>query len=146
MKTLSTIPEQIKTADRVLFNGQVTGTGDVKGVLPSGSNGIAIMCLVTMANAADLALSIVTADDADGTTPVAIADNIPIFVNDVRQTDAKAHTFTDDDSVNTVVFCVPPILIPEDKYICLSFADSNDANILSAVALDDVYHEEGASA
>ena len=141
MNTLSTIPEKIKTLDRTLFNGTVTGTGDAKGVLPAGSNGISILCLVTMANAADLALTIVTADDADGTTPVALTENIPIFVNDARQTDAKSHTFTDADSSNTVVFCVPPILIPDGKYICLSFANSNDANILSAIALDDTYHE-----
>ena len=141
MNILSVIPEKLKTASRVLFNGAATGTGDAKGVLPVGSNGIYISCLVTMANAADLALSIVTADDADGTTPVAITENIPIYVNDVRQTDAKSYTFTDDDSTNTVVFCVPPILIPEDKYICLSFANSNAANILSAQVFDDAYHQ-----
>jgi len=142
MNILSTIPEKLKTASRVLFNGAVTGTGDAKGVLPaSGSNGIIFNCLVTMANAADLTLSIVSADDADGTTPVAITENIPIFVNDVRQTDAKSYAFTDASSVNTIQFCVPPVLIPAGKYICLSFANSNDANILSAQVLDDVYHE-----
>ena len=147
MRTITAIPEQLKTLDRVLFNGQVTGTGDVKGVKPTlGSNSVCILAIVTMANAADLALSIVTADDADGTTPVAIADNIPVFVNDVRQDDAKAHTFTDADSVNTVCFCVPSILIPAGKYLCLSFANSNDANILSALAIDDAYHESGEGA
>lgn len=146
MRTLTTIPEQLKTLDRVLFNGQVTGTGDVVGVKPAGSNGICVLCLVTMANAADLALSIVTGDDADGANPVAIAENIPVFVNDVRQDDAKSHTFTDDDSVNTVAFCIPPLLIPADKFICLSFANSNDANILSALAIDDAYHESGLGA
>lgn len=141
MKTLSVIPEQLKTLDRALFNGIVTGTGDVKGFLPSGCNGVIILGIVTMANAADLTLSIVTADDADGTTPVAIAENIPIYVNDARQTDAKSYAFTDADSLNTIAFCIPPILIPTDKYVCLSFANSNDANILSAVALEDTYHE-----
>lgn len=143
MNILSVIPEKIKTAGRTLFNGQVTGTGDAKGIKPSGTNGLVLFCLVTMANAADLVLSIVTADDADGTTPVAIADNIPIFKDDVRQTDAKTLTIGDASGSFTVCFCIPPLLIPAGKYICLSFANSNDANILSAVALDDTYHESG---
>lgn len=141
MNTLSTIPERLKTADRVLFNGQVTGTGDARGVKPNGSNGVAIICLVTMANAADLTLSLVTGDDADGANPVAITENVPIYKNDVRQADGKSLALTDDDSANTIVFCVPPIIIPAGKYLCLSFANSNDANILSALALDDTYHE-----
>lgn len=143
MNILSVIPEKIKTASRTLFNGQVTGTGDAKGVKPSGSNGIMLMCLITMANAADLVLSIVTGDDADGTNPVALAENIPIFKDDVRQTDGTSLTVADDSGSFVVVFCIPPILIPEDKYVCLSFANSNDANILSAIALDDTYHENG---
>lgn len=146
MRILSVIPEQIKTAARTLFNGQATGTGDAKGVQPSGSNGISILCLVTMANAADLVLSIVSGDDADGTTPVAITENIPIFKDDVRQTDAKTFTVDDASGVFTVVFNVPSILIPAGKFICLSFANSNAANILSAIALDDAYHESGQSA
>lgn len=146
MNILSVIPEKIKTTGRVLFNGQVTGTGDAKGVLPAGSNGISVLCLVTMANAADLVLSIVSADDADGTTPVAVTENIPIFKNDVRQTDAKTFTVDDASGVFTVVFNIPAVLIPAGKYICLSFANSNDANILSAIALDDAYHESGVGA
>jgi len=144
MNILTIIPEKLKTASRVLFNGQVTGTGDAKGVLPSGTNGIYIVCNVTMANAADLALSIVTADDADGTTPVAIADNIPIYENDVRQDDGTSHTIGEASGSFVIVFCIPPVLIPESKYICLSFANSNDANILSAQVFDDaLYQGEG---
>jgi len=144
MKILSVIPEKIKTADRVLFNGQVTGTGDAKGVKPNGSNGVVILCAVTMGNAADLTLSIVTADDADGTNPVAITRNVAIFEDDIRQSsDAKSHAITASTGVFTVAFCIPSILIPTDKYLCLSFANSNDANILSAIALDDTYHEAG---
>lgn len=140
MHILSLIPEQIKTAGRVLFNGQVTGTGDAKGVKPAGSNGVTFLALVTMANAADLVLSVVTADDADGLNPVAITRDVAIFKDDVRQTDAKTFTVSDDSGVFTVAICVPSILIPENKYLCLSFANSNDLNILSAIALDDTYH------
>ena len=143
MKILSVIPEKIKTAARTLFNGAPTGTGDAKGVLPSGSNSLTFLCLVTMANAANLVLSIVSGDDADGTNPVAITEDIPIFVDDVRQTDAKTLTVADDSGSFVVVFNVPAILIPAGKYMCLDFANSNDANILSAIALDDTYHENG---
>lgn len=142
MNILTIIPEKLKTAARTLFNGQVTGTGDAIGILPAkGSQSITFLCLVTMANAADLVLSIVSADDSDGTTPVALAEVVPIFKEDVRQTDAKSLTIGDASGVFAVTFNVPSILIPEDKYICLSFANSNDANILSAIALDDAYHE-----
>jgi hypothetical protein len=147
MNILSIIPEKIKTAGRTLFNGKATGTSDAVGVKPTtGSQSLMIVCLVTMANAADLVLSIVSGDDADGTNPVAITENIPIFLDDVRQTDAKTHTIADDSGSFVVVFCVPSILIPAGKYMCLSFADSNAANILSAIALDDSYHEMGPSA
>ena len=144
MKLLSVIPEQIKTASRTLFNGIVTGTGDAVGVKPTaGSTSLMVLCLVTMANAADLVLSIVSGDDADGTNPVAITENIPIFKDDVRQTDAKTLTIGDASGSCAVVFCIPSKLIPAGKYMCLSFANSNDANILSAIALDDAYHENG---
>ena len=143
MNILSVIGEKIKSAGRTLFNGKATGTADAVGVKPSGTNGLAILCLVTMAEATNLVLSIVTADDADGTTPVAIAENIPIFKDDVRQTDAKALTIADDSGSFTAIFCIPPLLIPAGKYVCLSFANSHATNILSAVALDDVLHESG---
>ena len=146
MHMLSVIPEKLKTAGRTLFNGAVTGTGDAVGVKPAGTNGLAVLCLITMANAANLVLSIVTGDDADGANPVAIAENIPIFIDDVRQDDAKAHTIADDTGSFTAVFCIPPLLIPAGKYACLSFADSNDANILSAVVLDDTLYEGAAHA
>jgi len=141
MKILTVIPEQIKTAGRTLFNGAPTGTGDTKGVRPAGTNGLVIMCLVTMANAANLVLKLVTADDLDGLNPVDIAENIPVFLDDVRQADAKGHTIADDTGSFVVCFAVPPLLIPETKFICLDFANSNAANILSAQVLDDVYHE-----
>lgn len=140
MNINSVIPEKLKPY--MLFNGAVTGTGDAKGVKPVGSQSVAIQCMVTMANAADLTLSIVTADDADGTTPVAITENVPVFVGNARQaSDAKSYAVTDASGSFLVAFCVPSILIPEDKYLCLSFANSNDANILSAIAIvDETYN------
>lgn len=147
MRILSVIPEQLKTASRTLFNGQATGTGDAVGVKPTlGSTSLTLLCLVTMANATDLVLSIVSGDDADGANPVAITENIPIFKDDVRQTDAKTFTVDDSSGSFAVVFNIPSILIPAGKFMCLSFANSNAANILSAIALDDAYHESGVGA
>lgn len=143
MNTLSVIPERIKTAGRILFNGKTTETGDTKGVKPAGSNGITFLCLITMANAANLVLKIVTADDADGATPVDLASNVPVFKDDVRQSDGIGITVADDSGSFVVAINVPPILIPAGKFVCLDFANSNVANILSAIALDDVYHETG---
>jgi len=142
MNILSVVSEKIKGS--LLFNGQVTGTSDAKGIKPAGSNGVVILALVTMANAANLVLNLVTGDDADATNPVDLAGNVPIFVDNVRQSsDGITHTIEDDTGTFLVAFAVPSILIPEGKYLCLDFDDSNDANILSAVALDDVYHETG---
>ena len=147
MNILSIIPEKLKTAGRTLFNGKATGTGDAVGVKPTaGSQSLMIVCLVTMAEATNLVLSIVSGDDADGTTPVALTENVPIFLDDVRQADAKAHTIADDSGSFVVVFCVPSILIPAGKYMCLSFANSHATNILSAIAIDDAYHESGVGA
>lgn len=143
MRINTVIPEQLKPS--TLFNGAVTGTGDAKGIEPTkGSQSVTLLCLVTMANAANLALSVVTADDADGTNPVAITENVPVFVDNVRESsDAKSYTVTDDTGSFQVAFCVPSILIPEGKFLCLSFANSNDLNILSAAAIDYQYHQHG---
>lgn len=143
MKTLTTIPEQLKTASRVLFNGQATGTGDVKGFLPSPGMGTCILALVTMGNAADLALTVKTADDVDGLNATALTRDVFVFKDDVRQTDAKTFTVDDASGIFTVAFCVPHSIVPEDKYLVLDFANSNAANILSAVAIEDTYYESG---
>jgi hypothetical protein len=142
MNTITTIPERLKTADRVLFNGKTTATAAAVGILPKPGKSIAIVCSVTMANAADLTLSVVSADDAAGTTPVAITEVVPVYVNDVRQADAKSHAITEASVVGkTVVFCIPSNIIPADKYLCLSYANSDVANILSAIAIEDTIYE-----
>ena len=143
MRINTVIPEQIKPS--TLFNGAPTGSADVSGIEPTkGSQSVTLLCLVTMANAADLPLSVVTADDGNGTNPVAITEDVPVFVDNVRQTDdAKSYTVTEDSALVLVSFHVPSILIPEDKFICLSYGASNAANVLSVVAFDDRYHGHG---
>jgi len=131
------IPENLKTSGGLLFNGKTCATADYKGIAPVGSDVIYLVAMVTMGNAASLTLSVVTADDADGTTPVALIQNIPIFVNDVKQTQAKSYAVTADTGNFIVVFCVPSLLIPTSKYICLTYADSDVGNVLSAQAFTD---------
>lgn len=134
------IPEVIKTASRVLFNGQATDTADEVGILPAKSSVVYVTAIVLMANATDLTLTVKTADDAAGTGTTALADNVPIFVNDVKQTEAKEYAVTAASGTFVVVFCVPTILVPSGKYLGLHFANSNAANILSAIALEDTYY------
>ena len=140
MRINTVIPEKLKPF--TLFNGAPTGSADASGLEPTkGSQSVTLLCLVTMANAADLALSVVTADDGNGTNPVAITENVPLFVNNERQADdAKSYTVTDDTGAFIVSFSVPSILIPEDKFLCLSYEASNAANVLTVVAIDDQYH------
>jgi len=141
MNILTTIPEKLKTAGRVVFHGQVTGTGDTKGISLSPGNGVCIFAIVTMGDATDLTLTVKTADDADGAAAVALTRNVAIYKNDVRQADGKALTITEATGVFTVQFCVPSIVVPAGKYLVLDFGNSNDANILSAVMVEDTYYE-----
>ena len=142
MNIITTIPECLRTAGRVLFNGKTTATAAAVGILPAKSKSVAVVCSVTMANAADLTLSLVTADDASGTTPVAITEAVPVYVDDIRQTDAKTHAITEASVVGkTVVFCVNSGIVPDGKYLCLSYANSNAANILSAIAIEDTIYQ-----
>lgn len=135
------IPEKLKTAGRVLFNGKATGTGDIKGILPFASQAVIIVAAVTMAEATDLVLTVKTADDVDGAGAVALSSNIVIYKDDVRQANAKTLTISEDSAEVTVCFVVPSILVPDDKFLVLDFADSNAANILSSIAFEDTYYE-----
>lgn len=142
MNILSIVLEKIKAS--ALFHAAGTGAADYKGLKPVGSNGVVLLALVTMANAADLALSVVSADDADGLNPVAITENVPIFVDNVRESaDAKSYTITAATGTFLVAFCVPAVLIPAGKYLCLSNGVSHADNVLSAIALNDAYHTSG---
>jgi len=134
------IPESLKTADRDVFHAQATGTADYKGILPAKSDVIYVTCIVTMAEATDLVLTLYTADDADGTTPVALTENVPIYKDDVAQTAAKTFTVSDNTGNFVVVFCVPSIIVPTDKYLCIHYANSNAANILSVLMIEDSYY------
>ena len=134
------VPEVLKTAGRQLFNGHTSDAAGEIGVEPAKSNVLYILVLVTMGNAADLVLTVKTADDAAGTNATALTENVPLFVNDVKQTAAKTHTVTAATGSFEVVFCVPTIIVPADKFIELEFPISNAANVVSAIVLEDTYY------
>ena len=134
------IPEVLKTDGRILFHAETTATGDEVGFLPAKSDVVYIVAVVTMGNAADLTLTVKTADDAAGTNTTALTENIAIYADDVRQTDAKAYAVTASTGDFTVVFCVPTILVPKDKYLGISYANSDAANILTVQCFEDTYH------
>jgi hypothetical protein len=93
-----------------------------------------------MGNAADMVLTPKTADDAAGTNAAALAYDVPVWVDNARQTNAKAHTVADAAGTFVVVFAIPSDIIPEGKFVGLSCGASDVANFLSVVAFKDTYY------
>lgn len=124
---------------RVVLPPQTTGTGAQAYLTPTpGVMGITVRAIAKMGNAADLVLSLKYADDATGTNATDYPVNVPIFEDGVRLADGKAHT-VDDATGNFVVdFCVDPATIPDGKFVGLSYANSNAANLLSVEMIEDV--------
>jgi hypothetical protein len=131
------VPEEFRS--RVLLAPQVTATGEGGYVAPTpAANALTIRAVVNMANAADLPLTLQSADDAIGTNAVNFS-TVPIYVNGVRQTtDNYTYTVSNDTGNFIVDFCVQPELIPQGKTIGLAFANSNAANLISALIIEDV--------
>jgi hypothetical protein len=134
------IPEELHPA--TILAPQTTAAGAEAYILPTGTRCVYLVAHVAMGNAADLVLTPKTADDATGTNAAALAVNVPIWENTTRQTDAKAHTVDDASGSFVVVFCIPSSIIPEGKYVGLSYGNSHADNILSVVAYKDVYHKD----
>lgn len=140
MVTRSFIPEELKPVSVLV--PQTTAAGTEAYILPTGSRTVYLVCHVTMGNAADLVLTPKSADDAAGTNATGLAVNIPIWENATRQTDAKAHTVDDNSGTFVVVFAIPANIVPEGKYVGMSYANSDVANLLSCVAYVDYYHHD----
>ena len=131
---------------RVVMALQTTALAADDYLLPTaGSSQAVVRCIVTMGNAADLVLSLKTADDAAGTNAAAIASNVPIYVNGVRQTDAKAATVADATGNFIVDFIVDPKLIPDGKYVGMSYANSDAGNLMCAMLIESVAYKPTAS-
>ena len=135
MSILTFIAEDTLTT--VLLAPQATGTGAVACVNPAaGSSALNVRAIATMGNAADLVLSLVSADDAAGANPVAFASVVPLYVDGVKQTRAIAHTIGDATGEFVVDFCVDPALIPDGKFVGISYANSNAGNLLTTIAIE----------
>lgn len=138
------ITEEYRT--RMVMALQTTAAAADDYLLPTpGSSLIVLRCLVTMGNAADLTPAPKTADDATGTNAEALSEDIPVFVNGVRQTDAKLHAVTAATGNFIVDFIIDPKLIPAGKYIGMSYADSDAGNLMCCELIESVAYKPTAT-
>lgn len=129
----------MRTRSRVLLAPQTTEVGAEAYAAPSaGVNAINIRAIAKKANAADLVLSLQYADNAAGANAAAYPSNVDIYENGVRQTAAKAHTIDDAEGDFIVDFCIDPATIPDGKYVGLSYENSNEANLVTTLIIEDV--------
>jgi hypothetical protein len=123
---------------RILLAVQVTGTGTQAYLAPTGGvKSIILRCLVTMGNSADLVLSLKYADDAGGTNATAFAAVSPINVDGAAVTAAKTYTVSASTGNFIVDFIVDPALVPEGKFVGLSYANSHNSSLLAVEMLED---------
>lgn len=131
---------------RVLLAVQTTGAGTEAYLAPTaGAMGLNFRAIVTMGNAADLVLSLKYADDAIGTNTTAYPSNVPIYVDGVAQAAGVAHTVGDAAGNFIVDFCVDPATVPDGKFVGISYATSNAANLLAVELIEDVAYKPTAS-
>ena len=129
----------VDNRSRVLLAPQTTGGGAQAYLLPTGGAvAINVRVIAKMGNAADLALSLKTADDAAGTNAAAYPVNTKIYVDGVRQADGVVHTITDATGNFIVDFCVDPSLVPAGKFLGISYGASNASTFLAAEMIEDV--------
>lgn len=140
----SFLPEKFRS--RVLLGNQTTANAAQAYLLPTaGVNAITVRSVVTMGNAADLAISLKYADDATGTNTTAWPDNVPVYVNGVKQADAKAHTITAATGSFIVDFLVDPAKVPEGKFVGVSYENSNAGNLMCASLVEETMYSNTAS-
>ena len=132
---------------RVMLGLQATGTGTEAYLAPTaGNSAIVVRCLATMGNAADLTLSLKYADDASGTNATAWAENVPVWVDGVRESsDAKTYAITDASGNFVVDFIIDPATVPAGKFVGVSYANSNAANFLTTTLVERVAYQPTAS-
>ena len=134
------IPLNYRT--RVLLAPQTTASGAQAYAAPTpGVMGINVRAIAKMGNAADLVLSLKYADNTTGTNATDFPVNVPIYVDGERVDDAKAFTIDDAEGEFIVDFCIDPGLIPEGKTVGLSYANSNAANLVTTLIIEDVAHK-----
>lgn len=131
---------------RVVMALQTTASAADDYVLPTpGSNKITMRVIAKMGNTADLALTLKYADDATGTNATAFSD-VPLFVNGVRQsTDSETYTIGDVSGNFIVDWIIDPTLIPADKYIGMSYADSHASTLMCCEIIENVAYKPTAT-
>lgn len=142
---ITKIPERFRS--RVVLAPQVTGGGGAQAYFAPtpGTMGLTLRAIVKMGDATDVAISLKYADNAAGTNATAWPVNVPVYVNGIRQTDAKAHTVEDATGNFIVDFCVDPGTVPAEKLIGLSYANSHNSNLLAAELIEDVAYKPTAT-
>lgn len=131
---------------RVVMALQTTALAADDYVLPTpGASKITMRVLATMGNAADLTLTMKYADDAAGTNATAFAD-VPVYINGVRQAaDSEVAVVTAATGNFIVDWIVDPTLIPDGKYIGMSFANSDAGNLMCCEIIEDVAYKPTAT-
>lgn len=143
MKTY--IPENFRS--RILLAIQTTEAAAQAYAAPTaGVNAITLRGVAKMGHAADLTLSLKYADDAAGTNATDFPVAVPVYVNGVRQSaNAKSYAVTDSTGNFIVDFLVDPATIPEGKFVGLSYANSNAANLLATSIIEETAFSNTAS-
>lgn len=131
---------------RVVMALQTTAAAADDYVLPTpGASKITMRALVTMGDATDLTLTLKYADDATGTSATAFSD-VPVYIDGVRQsTDSEIAAITAATGNFIVDWIVDPTLIPDGKYIGMSYAQSNAANLMCCEIIEDVAYKPTAT-
>jgi hypothetical protein len=130
------LPTEYRT--RVLLPSQTCATAAIACALPTGSvNAITLRSIAKKGIAAALTLSLVSADNAAGTNPVAYPVAVPLYVGGVRQADATSYAITPATGNFIVDFCVDPATIPDGKFVGISYANSDVANFLVTMIAED---------
>lgn len=134
------ITEEYRT--RVVMGLQTTAGAADDYVLPSAGSSLAVLrCIVTMGDATDLVLTPKTSDDAAGTNAAAVAADLPIYKNGVKQTSAKALTVGDASGNFIVDFIIDPKIIPAGKYIGMSYGNSHASNLMCCSIIESVAYK-----
>ncbi len=134
------IVENFRT--RVVMALQTTAAAADDYVTPTpGASMLQMRVIATMGDATDLALTLKYADDATGTNATAFED-VPLFVNGVREaTDSEVYTIGDATGNFIIDWIVDPVKIPAGKYIGMSYGNSNAANLMTAILMEDVAYK-----
>lgn len=133
----------------VIQHGVAGNSTTERGYLPTqGIKMILVVCPITVGHGTAITLTLKTADDAAGTNTTALTENVPNWINNVKQTAAKAaalpNTYYGLGGIylkNVVVFQVPANLVPEGKYLGIACDNGNASNMYSAIALEDTYYK-----